>query len=258
MITYFFTIATLIYGALALYKEWNDHKSSWLKQCAYIGYFLIGIGSLFQVYADKMEKIKTESQNQHQKEQLDVANSKLEVMSEKISELRSEIKTEALQKKLSMVERELSRTQTALAPKPKARLQFSLERLSNAEDLTENSGKMIARNPLNPDGSVDFELVVFNSHFVDANDVLLNVEICDQCKFKSIPAGYKKLETFNDRAVESRLGNIHAAMKIEPVKFSVYPPMATAKFIQIAVKYRCTTCLNNKVFSSGFVEIIQP
>jgi hypothetical protein len=77
-----------------------------------------------------------------------------------VSDLQTQVATEALQKKLASVQAELQNTQKALAPGPKAELSFSFAPFPNTpfgQPIVLVTDKTL---PLNVDGSVhiDFEL----------------------------------------------------------------------------------------------------
>jgi hypothetical protein len=116
-------------------------------------------------------------------------------LSDEVSNLQTQVKTEALQKKLATVEAELQKTQKTLAPGPKAVLAFSFEPFVNPPAGSGTPVVPVTDVTLHvlADGSVHFEFTVLNLSDVDAVDGELFLQICDDCKFAKELAGFRKL-----------------------------------------------------------------
>jgi hypothetical protein len=181
-------------------------------------------------------------------------------LSAEVSNLQTQVKTEALQKKLATMEAELQKTQKALAPGPKAVLAFSFSPFINPPLVGSPVPLPVPVTdvtlPVLADGSVHVEFTVLNVSDVDALDGQLTLQICDDCKFAKEPPGFQKLAGQSD--TERNWGFqgilVRTFLRIMTVDVTV-PPKATR--IPVGITYRCRTCILPEKPSTGIVRLVR-
>jgi hypothetical protein len=171
--------------------------------------------------------------------------------SEEVSSLRTQVKTEALQKKLATMEAELQKTQKALAPGPKAVLTFAFDAgYFNSPPVTE------VKLPVLADGSVHVEFTVLNKTEVDAVDGEFVLLICDDCKFAKEPAGFRKVAGNSDRERNIVFQRILAKTALEKMTMDITVP-SKVNGIVLGITYRCRTCILPAEPSTGIVRLVR-
>lgn len=172
-------------------------------------------------------------------------------LSDELSNLRTQVKTEALQKKLATMEAELQKTQKALAPGPKAVLTFAFDAgYFNSQPVTE------VKLPILADGSVHVEFTVLNKTEVDALDGEFVLLICDDCKFAKEPAGFRKVAGNSDRERNVVFQRILAKTALEKMTVDITVP-SKVNGIVLGITYRCRTCILQAEPSTGIVRLVR-
>lgn len=128
-IPYFLAAGTILLGLITIIKEWNEYKERpWLRRLAIVVLMIVGALTFVSLHIDSQDKhnaraeatAASEAQSKNTKMFLD----SLHTMSTEVSDLKTQIKTEDLQKKLESVQADLVKTQKAMQPGPKAELTF--------------------------------------------------------------------------------------------------------------------------------------
>jgi hypothetical protein len=135
-VPYILAVATIVLGFLQIIKEWEDYeKKRRLRITILVVLIIVGALTLVSLRLDEStrlaEKVKAEGDvrdlkgkveeaSKSQKDNTGMFLESLGKMSKEVEDLKGEVKTEALQKKLASVQTDLQKTQKALAPGPKA------------------------------------------------------------------------------------------------------------------------------------------
>jgi hypothetical protein len=226
---------------------------------------------MLALYRDSRKKQKADRDMQVLQSKVDAANQaqadntrmyveSFAKMSSQIGDLKAEVKTEALQKKLTAVEAELLKTQKAMAPGPKAELTFSFDPYTNPPPpgLVVPSKEVTA--PLKSDGTIHVEFSILNLTNVDAIDNALDIKICDQCKYAKEPTNSAKLPAMGETFRYLEVPSIHAREAFGSVSLDIIPP-AGVPTILLGFQYRCRTCsvhAGRTPEATGIVHIVSP
>ena len=262
-------IPSLIALGTIFFKDWDDYKSKWMRWMLVVlvvSACSIGIG--YQVI-QRQEKAATATLNQAnidglqdqvaavQKAQDDNTKQFLgsfKKLSDEVSALETKVATEELRAELAMVKGELQKTQAALAPPPKAKLNFSFAPFTNPPLGQPFTPVTAVTLPVEADGSVNVRFSVLNLTDVHAVDGELTLQICDQCRFAKEPASFTKLEGQSDTKRYMAFDRILAGVAFRILTADVIAP-ANAGSFTIAINYRCRTCVLNKASLRGIVHI---
>jgi hypothetical protein len=273
IVPYILALGTIALGAFELKTHWKEYKR--LKNWVAGVFILVGVLSIASLYHDSQEKketrIKAEGDMKVLQGKADVANqaqkdnTKLYVdsfgkMSDQISDLKTQVKTEALQKKLDTVQTELLNTQKAMAPGPKAELTFTFQPFDNPPPPQRPTPTKEVTVPLNSDGSIHVEFSIANATQVDATDVEINLIICDSCKFAKEPPGMSKLPGMKETARFLGMPSLHALEVNQAISLDIIPPPGISQ-MQVGFDYRCHTCILHQGFTpqtSGIIHIKRP
>jgi hypothetical protein len=196
--------------------------------------------------------------NKAQMDNTQVFLDSLKKLSEKISDLETQVKTKELQQQLATVKDELQKTQKALAPGPKAVLAFSFEPFINPPAGSGSPAAPVTevKLPVLADGNVRVEFTVLNLTDVDALEGFINLIICDECKFVKEPTGFKKVQGLSDRERSHNFQRILRRSSMQTVSVDVIvPPKRTG--IRIGITYRCRTCVLDEKPSEGIVHLVR-
>ncbi len=148
----------------------------------------------------------------------------------------------------------LVKTQKAMQPGPKAELEFSF-----APYPLEPIDKPLAAPikevtlQLSSDGSVHVEFNILNFTSVDAIQVDITVQICDQCKFSKEPAGLTKLPGQMEVQRYLSLPDLHALEAYKTISLDVIP--SAVQQFPVGFGYRCQTCVLHKGMITGMIHI---
>jgi hypothetical protein len=270
LVPYVLAGLTILLGIFQLIKEWDEYdklRFPWLRRAALAVLILIAALTFVSLHLDSNEKEKQRSKSEadirelkgkveeaskSQKDNTDMFLGSLGKMSKEVSDLRTEVKTEALQKRLASVQADLQKTQKALAPSPKAELEFTFLPFNNPpSDSSVFAGPVTDTDlPMNADGSVHIEGGALNMTSVDAASVDLNIQICDLCKYAKEPANTIKLKGFPDTIRELSVPHVQGMQVFTPITLDIIPPPNASNFT-VGFNYRCSTCVVTSKASVG-------
>lgn len=183
----------------------------------------------------------------------------LSAVSREVGDLRMQVRTEELQKRLASVDAELQRTRSALtAPTPKAALQFSFEPYDNPPATSAHDGAPTLETslPIDGKGVVRVPWTVVNTTSVAAVDIELTLVICDSCRFAKEPAGSTHQPEQSGVERNHRFGRILASQKLFTQTVDVIVPPGANAF-ELALTYRCSTCVVNHRGFRGTVHVLR-
>jgi hypothetical protein len=260
---YILAAGAILLGAFEIIKDWKDYKSSWLKMAVATVFIIVGAVSIASLYHEGRAKKETELENKQAAQRSEqemqslrreteaanlaqVANTKLFLdslskMSSQVSDLKTEVKTEALQKRLGDVQSELAATRKALAPGPKAELIFTFVPFFNPAAPADPIPSKEVTLPLKGDGSVHFEFSPINPTDVDATDVGLDFYICDVCKYAKEPDGFTKLKLMTESERFLPIPHLHALEALNPIGVDMIVPRGATRIV-VGFSYRCNAC----------------
>jgi len=261
----------LVAGALTflpLLKEWHNDKHPTLRTAAVVLVLVFAVLNLVGRYMDdrvrRTDKQKEAEATNRLEGQVTAANeaqranTKLFLdsfnrLSQRVSDLQTQVKTDELQKKLANVQKELQTTEKALAPSPKANLTFSFFPPVLIQ------GRSVARTnvtlPVSADGTVHIEFTILNPTLVDAMNGSFILHICQGCRFAKEPPNFTKLD--GSPETERWMGFDHFLPLTQQPKLSadVVPAPSTLMF-EMGISYRCHACtLEEGVSSKGVVHL---
>jgi hypothetical protein len=214
--------------------------------------FLGSILTFVSLYQDNREKENARQEMRRLEGKADAANSaqvantllyigSFQRLNAELGELKTQVKTDALQKKLTSVTAELEATRRALLPGPKATLAFTFWPFYNPPPPQQAILATQARFPTNDDGSYHVEFSVVNLTDVDALDGEITLQICDQCKFAKEPVGFKKLEGQSDTERNQVFLRVLARTQLPKMTADIMAP-ENMNFT-LGIIYRCRTCI---------------
>jgi len=278
-IPYFLAFATFAAGALDLYHRWGELKDKPLRKFVPTLFMLIGVLSLLSVHHDNTDKQKAEQtaeQNihdlttqvkvatgaeqtaiQNQKDNTITFLQKFHELSGELADLKTQAKTEELQKKIAGLQTQLQNTQKALAPAPKAELLFTFVPFINTPVTQAPTPVTDVTLPVSEDGSVHVKFTVANWTAVDALDGEITLVICEQCKFAREPANFSKLEGEREVHRLMNFDRILPATFLPTQEVDVIIPPHIQSFA-VGISYRCRTCAFQLTASKGVVHVIRP
>lgn len=273
---YILAIGAIALGAFEIIKDWKDYASRRLRISVALVFIVVAAVSIASLRHDNTEKEKTakkaeadmktlqgkvDTANQAQKDNTKLFLDSMGKMSDQVSGLKTEVKTEALQKKLAAVQTELLNTQKAMAPGPKAVLTFTFVPFDNPLAPKMPTPAKDVTVPLQSDGSVHVEFSILNLTSVDATEAEADLYICDECKYAKEPAAVLRKHPYGRETVRTLdLHDLHALQVTESLGLDIIPPPRVTKFT-IGFSYRCLTCALHIGFtpeSTGTVHIERP
>ena len=271
-IPYILAGATILLGVFQVVKEWDEYDKNprlqRLRIAVLLGLIVIGGLTFVSLHFDNKAKAeersksegnirelttKVQAANDAQKDNTKLFLGSFDAMSKEVSNLKAEVKTEALQKKLTTVQEELQKTQKAMAPGPKAELTFTFLPFDTYSSSTTPVTDVDL--PMNLDGTVHVEAGALNMTSVDASDVDLNIQICEQCKYAKEPADTVKLTGFSDTVRLLKTPHVQARQVLTSIILDITAPPGTKSF-QVGFSYRCSTCVVTTKASLGIVHIL--
>jgi hypothetical protein len=128
LIPYILAVATIALSAVDLYQKREEYKSRRLRQSVIALFTFAGVLTIFALYHDNAER--------------------------EANKRKAEKDNSALQMKLDSVKAELLNTQKAMAPGPKAALDFSFIPFENQSGIHGMVPRKAVDLPVNVDGSV--------------------------------------------------------------------------------------------------------
>jgi len=157
-------------------------------------------------------------------------------LSQKLSDLQSQVKTAGLQQEAAKLKAELESTRKALNPQ-KAELESSLGNITDKLEHLEVKEASVLRNL---DGSLVFAVTVVNKSNVQASNGSVYLRICEGCTFAEEPARFiKPVGAENhDRQMMFQALDATTGLKI-PLKIK---PPGMKNRIELEVTLRCGNC----------------
>ena len=262
-IPYLLALVVLVGAIVDLRKDWDKYKGSKLKMTALVVLFLGSVLTLVVLREDRREKENARQEMRRLEGKADAANAaqvantqlyigSFQELNNELSELKTQVKTDALQKKLTSVQADLEATQKALAPGPKAVLAFTFWPFYNPAPPQPVVLATQARFPTNDDGSYHVEFSVLNVTDVDALDGQITLVICDLCKFAKEPAGFSKLNGQGDTERNQDFQRILARTQVSETADIIAPKNHN---FTVGISYRCHTCILSSESSFGTVLV---
>lgn len=246
---YLLPIVTVLLALFTLAKDWESHKKSWRRWTVLMLITLFGIGWTINTYFTNRRTESLRQQDQVQiaglKKAVETANKNQEDntkqfvyefgrLSEKLSNLQTQLKTEGLQKEAEQLQKELRATQEAMNP-PKALLSFSFKPPSDLADTVRTVTLPVK------DGIIHIEFNIINAGEVAALDGEIMLIIPEACKFASEPPRSNKLPGTGDAQRNFPFERIlpHAFLKTLSADVRVPPNFES---IGVMFEYRCRNC----------------
>lgn len=249
-------------------KDWHNYKHPTLRTAAVVLVFIFAVLNLVGRYLDDRSKHTEQQKQTEATKQLEGqvsaaneaqrANTKLFLdsftnLSQKVSDLQTQVTTVELEKKLANVQTELQATQKALAPGPRAKLTFSFFPPVTVQGRSTPLANVTL--PLSSDGSVHVEFTVLNTTLIDAMDGSLTFHICQACKFANEVPHFIRLDGSPNTERWMAFDHFLAITKQPPLTAVIIPPPSAATF-EIGLSYRCHTCyLAEGISSKGVVHV---
>jgi hypothetical protein len=259
-IPYLLASGTIAAAAIDLYRKREEYKNKRLRQGVIILFIATGILTIFGLYHDNSEKeaekqkaedanntlqAKVDTANRAQKENTAIFLKQFKDVYDEVGDLKTQIKTDALQKKLDRVQAELLKTQKAMAPAPKAAIAFSFVPFENPLAPRPMVPSTNVDLPVDADGSVHVEFSFLNVTDVTALSASVTLVICDQCKFA------KEIENFERASGEAAtrrtifVRQLDAGGYLATMQANIIPPPTVPEF-RLGIQYRCSTCVVDK------------
>ena len=276
-IPYLLAAGTIALAGFTLIKEWNEYENTWLRRSALIVLIVVGALTFVSLYRDNREK-ETEKQQatsdrrqaasdiEGLKGQVKIASDAQERntaeflnsfkgMSDRVATLQTEVKTEALQKKLATLQGELQKNEKAMAPPPKAELAFTFAPFTFPHAIDQTLVPILETTlPANQDGSVHVEFIIVNTTTVEAIELNVNVHICDVCKYAKEPPGLNKYSGMKDTDRGFAIPVLHAKEAYQTIGLDITPPAGASGF-GVSFTFRCNTCVLTGEALGGIVHI---
>lgn len=252
-----YIIIPLLLLLALIIKDWDAYKKPWVRFLVLSLIILSGaIGIINQRFSDiRAEKKEQKAEKQHQADQIEITGLKEAViastrdqenntthfleefgkLSQKMSDLQTQVKTAELKKEVAELQAELQKTQKALNP-PKAVLTFTFER--------PGGGPRPLRTVTLPvkDNVVHVEFAVRNSTDTPALDGEIIVIICDACKFASEPPELIKLSGQKETIRTYKFDRIFPMGELKTLNADVQVP-PNLDSIEFGIDYRCRNCI---------------
>jgi len=273
---YLVLLGTIAAAAIDLYQKREEYKNRRLRQAVITLFIGTAMLTLFGLYHDNVEKEadkkkaetaihtlqgEVQAANQSQKDNTSLYLQQFKTISNEVGDLKIQIRTDTLQKKLDSVQAELLSTQKAMAPGPKATLAFTFFPFKNPPlSDSPRSPLMVPvtdiKLPLSADGSVHVQFSIVNLTEVDALSASINLVICDGCKFAKKVEGFQKLSGDPDTHRFIALPQVHAHEYLRAIEADVIPPPKALQFT-MGIMYRCNTCILPQKPSLGTVLVMR-
>jgi hypothetical protein len=272
LIPYTLALGTIGLGLVEFFRKREEYKSEVLMRSVFAALILMGVLTLVSLYRESAEKEETkhkaEQDIQDLKGKVEIATKaeqtaidnqrdntaaflkQFQKLSGELGDLKTQVKTDALQKKFESVQTELENTQKALAPGPKATLPFTFVPFINPPFPQHAIPVTNVTLPVNEDGSVHVDFSVLNNTDVDALDGEVILQICDGCRFAKEPANFSKVKGQLETQRDMRFDRVFRASVLSPLSVDVIIP-SNLQLFAVGMQYRCRTCVpNSELFAS--------
>jgi hypothetical protein len=283
LIPYVLASGTIVLGLVEFVRKWEEHKNKPLRTAIFTALILMGALTIVSLRLDRNEKERkdknAEEANRKLQKKLDLATkaentaiqdqknttaqflTKFENLSGELSDIKQQVATVELQKKVASLQAELQKTQKAMAPGPKAKLTFTFAPYTNPPIIGGHPGVVVPITdttlPVSADGSVHVEFTVLNLSQANALNIGLTLALCEGCKFKNEPEGFHKLLGDSDEHRWINLPALHPAEAFRTISVDLILPRPISAFV-MGVQYRCDTCPNDSMPSAGTVHLVIP
>jgi hypothetical protein len=245
-LTYIIHIATTFLAFLFLAKDWQSHRKSWRRLTVIGLIILIGIGGLVNTHYANKKIDQDQNRIAALKQAVDTANKNQEdntkqfvnafgKLSQKVSDLQTQVKTAGLKEEADQLANELRATQKAMTA-PKVTLTFSFAR-------ARRDGTILRTVTLPAeDGVVHAEFNLINDTEVAAQNGEVTVGLCDACTFASEPAEFHKLPGQRNNERIYYFDRILPKTTLKTMSVDIKVP-ADASGVEFVVGYRCINCI---------------
>jgi hypothetical protein len=240
-------IPSLIAASQIRFKDWNSYNPKSIRYLLLLAVFIAcGWGILYQNQQMRDKATATARADAAQKAQQDntaIFTKSFSALSTELSDLKTKVTTEDLQKKIITLQAKLDR---ALNP-PQAKLAFSFAPFKTVKiDDSHNSGEPVTEKnlSLSPDGSLHVDFTVLNLTDVDAIDGEMTLQICDVCKFAKEPAEFSKLAGQDERQRHKTFDRIHSKVAFYTLSADISVPPGS-KDVALGMYFRCNTCVHD-------------
>lgn len=255
MLNYLLYIITVLLGVISLIiKDWGAYRKSSIRFVVLFLIVMSGLGgAVIQYFSDiRAEKKEQKAQEQYQEDQKKMAGLKESVetadknqqentkqfvdafsrLSQKMSDLQTQVKTAELKKEVAELQAELQKTRKALnLPKTVLTFTFGKPDLDNPPIRTVT---LPVKNDV-----VQVEFAIRNETDIPALDAEINIVICDTCKFASEPPQSTKIPQIESRRF-IRIPQI-LPRTVGIMITDIQVPRAAVS-IDFGITYRCRNC----------------
>lgn len=259
--------ATLALTVVELVKEWDNYKKTWLRTGALIVLCAIAILTFISVHRDRQDQQNQAKAQQKLEGQVEAANTaqtnntalylkSFKDLSGQVADLQTQVKTDALQKKLASVQAELEKNEKAMQPGPKAALSFTFWPYTNPP-LGSNLPTVLSTDvtlPTDADGNVHVDFTVVNLTDVAAVGGSITLVICDLCKFAKEPSGFVSVPGTKETVRNRPFSQFNAHEVDQMLSVDLIVPSSISGF-SLGIQYRCTTCDVANAASQGTVRL---
>jgi hypothetical protein len=248
---YVLNLATAFIAAFQLAKDWGAHQATWRRAAVLSLIVTLGVGGTINTYYAGKKASAVHEEDQRQigglKKAVETANKaqdsntaqflqSFSTLTQKLSDLQTQVKTSGLQKEAARLRAELEATQKALTPQ-RAELVSSL---GNVTDTLENLGVTESSVPRGIDGTISFTATVVNKSPVQATNGSIFLRICEQCTFADEPKRFMKPVGAPDYDRQMMFATIPATTGIA-VPLKIKTPDRTHR-LEIQFVLRCENC----------------
>ncbi len=270
MLNYFLLIAVTALAIFGFYKDRDAYKTKWRRRAVLLLTVLIGIGGIVNYYYGERRAEKQHADDQTKiaelKSAVDTANKNQQdntiqfvdafgKLSQKLSDLQTQIKTAGLQKEAAKLKEQLavatkaSVSTEATVTRLKSDLEATRKALSPAQtSLTFTFAKSDpGAPPIHEvtlpvkDNKVHVEFSVRNETDTTALDGELTIFIPNDCKFASEPPEFKKLPGHRDFERIYSFARLLPKTELKTLSADIEVPQ-NIKAMEFGINYRCTNC----------------
>ena len=278
LIPYLLASGTILLGLVEFFRKWTEHKSKPLRTVILTLLIIMGALTIISLRLNKNENTQNEKRaeeaNTSLQRKLDLATkaentaiqdqknntaqflTKFRELSGQLSDIKQQVATADLQKRVASLQAELQKTQKAMAPGPKAKLTFTFAPYINPA-MTEGPPVPLTdvRLPAAEDGSVHVQFAILNLSDANALNIGLTLLICDPCKFATEPEEFRKLPGDTDTHRWMAITALHSHEVYHTMSVDVFAGASPS--FTIGIIYRCDTCVTERTGSQGTVHIMR-
>lgn len=246
IVNYLLTLAFALLMVFSFTKDREAYKKPWVKTAVLFLIIVTGVGGILNIYfsneqheADQAQIVSlqasVETANQNQKDNTKQFVEAFGQLSQKVSDLQTQVDNADLKKEAAQLKEKLEATQKALVS-PKATLTFSFARSNIDSPVLRQVTLPVKENV------VHVEFTVVNRTETPALDGALTIIICDACKFVSEPHQFRKLAGQVDTRRTYDFVRILPKTELSTMSADIQVP-PNANSMAFTVNYRCTNCI---------------